>query len=140
MEGRFEKDLISAVCHELRGIREEIKTGFETRKSHHEPATKQDLMEMERRIIDMITQDAVDELVALSTLADTFSIRADKADADFQALIASLKSATLTPEQEAAVEKAKASHVALAAAGDKIDAGIASADVALGTPAPAGTP
>lgn len=108
--------------------------------------TKTDLEQMEGRLsakLDQIMAFEDDEIAAinaLSTAADSFSLRADKVQTDITALIALVQTANPAPSQALrdAITKAQTSTAALAAAGDKTDAAIAAADKVLPAPAPAG--
>lgn len=99
-----------------------------------------------RKLILMVVQDAVDNINALSTALDSFSLTEDKTTTDVTALIKAYQDAlaasggTLTPAQEAVVTKGQASLAALATMGTNADNLVKQVDAALPTPAPAGTP
>lgn len=117
--------------HELRGIHEQLRT------AHNNHAILDRLAEIKEQII-MTVQQGIDIATQLSTVSDSLSTKLDHLEADVTALIGSLGTADLTPEQEAAVAKVSASLATTTAQGDKVDAAIVAADKVLPTPAPAG--
>jgi len=128
---------ISSLTLAVRELGDLEKSRWEWCKSHYDLATKQDLRDMENRLMMTIAQ-AIEVLNTLSTATDTLSIKVDHVVEDVTRLIAGLGKLDLSPEQEALVEKAKASITAAATAGDKADAAVLAADNALPHPAPAG--
>jgi hypothetical protein len=96
------------------------------------------------RLIIMLVQEAIDLVNSASTTLDSFSLTEDKLTTDATALIAAYQAAlqaaggTLTPEQEAVVNRGKASLAALVTMGENADALVTKIDDALPKPAPAG--
>ena len=89
----------------------------------------------------MNIKDATDALNALSTASDTLSLKVDKLVTDVGAVLTLVKDGpALTPEQEAAVNKAKVTLAAVIEDQGQVDAAIAAADEVLPQPAPPGEP
>lgn len=128
---------ISSRLFQLERAVAEIQIELLCHRSHSRLATKQDLDEMEERIMSQLSE-LTSAAVALSTASDALSVKVDNQDVKITALIAALAGGgvVLTPEAEAARLALIASTVTVTAAGDKVDAQIIKLDAALGTPAP----
>ena len=137
MEGLSESVL--AIVHELREGREQRKNEFDWLRSHAGLATKQDLEQMERRMIDR-DQEFIDAATVLSTATDRLSNSVDALVTAANNAVAAVQGAPLSQAGVAAVAALKAAAVKAAASGDVADAEVATLDTLLPTPAPAATP
>ncbi len=108
----------------------------ECSKSHSEFITKNDLREMEQRIMSKL-DDLIQASATLSTASDALSVKLDALEVKVDAVVAALQNADLPPAGVAALAALKASTTQAAAAGDKVDAEVAKLDTILPTPAPA---
>jgi hypothetical protein len=126
------KMLITTIRHLTVGV-EKLAECF---RPHFAGVTKQDLIEMENRIMAR-EQDIIDAANKLSTASDAVSIKLDVLTAKVDEVIAALQNEELTPEGEAALKGLQAAAATAAAAGDKVDAEVAKLDKVLPTPAPA---
>lgn len=130
--------LIARIKGELGEAKHEL--GEEQADAH---AVKSSLVLL-RKLILMVVQDAIDNINALSTALDSFSLTEDKTTTDVTALIAAYQAAlaaaggTLTPAQEAVVTKGQASLAALGTMGTNADNLVKQVDAVLPAPAPAG--
>lgn len=125
--------------HELHELNDILKTWFEWTKAHSGQVTKQDLHEMEKRIMAKI-DDLVAAATVLSTASDSLSLKVDDLVTKVDALLATIQSGDLSPAGEAALAALKTSRDTAAAAGDKVDAEVTKLDGQLPVPAPAGQP
>lgn len=114
---------LSLIAAELRLIREKAQAQFEWIKSHYGLATKQDLMEMEIRLMSAISDFAAKQ--------SAFNTRIDSAITGLQGDVQTLNDTitklqnspgTVTPEDQAALDTLQAQGDALSAKLEALDA------------------
>lgn len=127
---------IDKLAEAFRQLIHDLRNEIICPRSHGDLVTKQDLEEMEKRIMSQVS-DLIAAINTLSTSADGLSVKVDTLITTVDAAVVVLQNEQLSPEGEAALAKVKAATSAAGTEGDKVDAEIAKMDTILPTPAPA---